>query len=154
MNCTRDDRCRNRRVAIMRVRRVQPGLHPFRKWPCNVEGICRRWWSPRSTGRRNISYTTCVDPSPLSFGLHLCPLTLFLLLFVHLFPCSSPAVTHTYIHLMQCWTITDRLPIHRLSLCERRNAVTVNCFSWNFYYRETNLTLRKVFDICDHNSIK
>jgi len=42
--------------------------------------------------------------------------------------------TRLYIHLMQCWTITDRLPIHRLSLCERRNAVTVNCFSWNFYY--------------------
>ena len=49
-------------------------------------------------GRRNISYTTCVDPSPLSFGLHLCPLTLFLLLFAHLFPCSSPAVTHTAVY--------------------------------------------------------
>jgi len=50
----RHHRARTIDVAIkgppLRARRVQPELHPFRKWLSNVEGICRRWWSTTQHG--------------------------------------------------------------------------------------------------------
>lgn len=63
---------------------------------CDVEGICRRWRLPHSTGRRNISRTTCVDPTPLSSGLHLCPPTLSP---AALCPSVSPLITGDYTRL-------------------------------------------------------
>lgn len=102
VNCTRsDDRCRRSVTTESKGSQLRarsrlhslPGEERGGWWSCDVEGICRRWRLPHSTGRRNISRTTCVDPTPLSSGLHLCPPTLSP---AALCPSVSPLITGDY----------------------------------------------------------
>lgn len=130
--------------APLRVHRAGKGAtraaSVSEKWSCNVEGICRRWWSPHAA--RVVAIYLARHAStrlPLSFDLHLCPLTLFLLLLAHLFPRSSPAVTHTAVCPHDAAADNYGSIAAGTQNSIRKRKLVTNGFSWNSYY----FTVRK-----------
>lgn len=103
-----------------------------RRRSCNVEGICRRWRLPHSTGRRNISRTTCVDPDSLIFWSPPLPPAA-------LCPSVSPLITGDYTRLCVSQCDNMWLQIDRCACVEIRDLKETACYDNELLLLQCNL---------------